>query len=408
MVPPKFDVETVPGFRSRDRWNERGERVSEGGRRYMLSTMLAVTSGRGTSVADAVKLLRDTVSAETPTAPIREGTVYYVKNGDVRSRTREWGFASAVESLKKLGVKAEIVDGTLPPKKDDVAGAMIGIADFDWPQSESRILPGAIVEHLTSFGGVMREHSGQTPLSAFLKHGAAGASGTVTEPYAIQAKFPSPFIHVHYARGATLAEAFYQSVQGPYQLLIVGDPLCAPWKQEAARAELPGDAKSNANPPADPLAPPFGDPVAAVDIDESKLSDGLLLRRMGSGAADNPAPAVIADTREGDWLAKAGLQPGQTFELKAIFPTSGCAEFAAQFQLTGNCDATVKVDGQLLKSTADARWEYLPVRARDGWHRLSIEGTAPKDAGARPQLSIRYGGEGTQSLDGKRFRHETP
>jgi hypothetical protein len=31
-----------------------------------------------------------------------------------------------------------------------------------------------------------------------------------------------------------LAEAFYQSVAGPYQLLIVGDPLCAPWAQRPA------------------------------------------------------------------------------------------------------------------------------------------------------------------------------
>ncbi|MFV2067085.1 MAG: hypothetical protein ACC645_08910, partial [Pirellulales bacterium] len=29
--------------------------------------------------------------------------------------------------------------------------------------------------------------------------------------------------------GCSLAEAFYQSVSGPYQLLIVGDPLCRPW-----------------------------------------------------------------------------------------------------------------------------------------------------------------------------------
>jgi hypothetical protein len=46
---------------------------------------------------------------------------------------------------------------------------------------------------------------------------------------AIYVKFPSPMIQVHYARGCTLAEAFYQSVWGPYQLLIVGDPLCRPW-----------------------------------------------------------------------------------------------------------------------------------------------------------------------------------
>jgi hypothetical protein len=36
-------------------------------------------------------------------------------------------------------------------------------------------------------------------------------------------------MHVHYAAGASLAEAYYQSVAGPYQLLIVGDPLCQPW-----------------------------------------------------------------------------------------------------------------------------------------------------------------------------------
>ena len=53
----------------------------------------------------------------------------------------------------------------------------------------------------------------------------------MTEPYSIAEKFPSPMIHVHYARGCDVAEAFYQSVSGPYQLLIVGDPLCRPWAE---------------------------------------------------------------------------------------------------------------------------------------------------------------------------------
>jgi hypothetical protein len=63
----------------------------------------------------------------------------------------------------------------------------------------------------------------------FLRAGAAGASGTVDEPYALQCKFPLPSLQLHYARGASLAEAFYQSVSCPYQLLVVGDPLCQPW-----------------------------------------------------------------------------------------------------------------------------------------------------------------------------------
>ena len=117
----------------------------------------------------------------------------------------------------------------MPSGKQDVVGLMTGAASFDWPSSQSTILPGAICEHLTSFGGALSEGNGQTPLTEFLRYGAAGASGTIVEPYAIQDKFPLADIQVHYARGCSLAESFYQSVFGPYQLLIVGDPLCQPW-----------------------------------------------------------------------------------------------------------------------------------------------------------------------------------
>jgi hypothetical protein len=108
-------------------------------------------------------------------------------------------------------------------------GLMTGWPTFDFKASGSTILPGAICEHLTSSGGMMATIGGQTPLTDFLKFGAAGASGTVIEPIALQAKFPLPSLQLHYARGCSLAESFYQAVTGPYQLLIVGDPLCQPW-----------------------------------------------------------------------------------------------------------------------------------------------------------------------------------
>ncbi len=75
----------------------------------------------------------------------------------------------------------------------------------------------------------MTPGSGQTKLTEYLRYGAAGGSGAVYEPYSIQAKFPHPMIHAHYAAGVTLAEAFYLSITGPYQMLIVGDPLCQPF-----------------------------------------------------------------------------------------------------------------------------------------------------------------------------------
>ena len=227
MKQPLLDLQPSVGFRSAYGWSRRGQLTEPGlGRRYMLSTMLAVTSGRGNSVREAIAYLRRSVAADG-SAPA--GTVYFLQNSNVRSRTRAWAFRAAAKTLQELGVAAEILDGRLPTNKPDVAGAVIGTAVFDWKACGSTILPGAICDHLTSMGGVMTGRAGQTPLTEFLRHGAAGASGTVTEPMAIQAKFPLAFMHVHYARGCSLAEAFYQSVAGPYQLLIVGDPLCRPW-----------------------------------------------------------------------------------------------------------------------------------------------------------------------------------
>jgi hypothetical protein len=233
----KFEIIPTSGFRASVGWLPTGQPVPAAkGVRYMLSTVLACTSGRGNSVADALRSLRRSIEAD---GSHPKGTIYYMQNRDVRSTTREWGFRRAVEKLREAGVSAEIVDGVLPRNKSDVAGATIGSADFVWEGSGSKFLPGAIGDNLTSYGGALAEGDGQTAITEFIRHGAAGAGGTVTEPFAIQAKFPAPFIHYHYALGCSLAEAFYQSLAAPYQLLIVGDALCAPWKKELS--VLPGE-----------------------------------------------------------------------------------------------------------------------------------------------------------------------
>lgn len=275
MSQVRIEVQSPRGFRSDRSWNFGGEPVDAPAPRYLLSTVLGVSTGRGLSIPAIIENLQRSASADATRPP---GTIYYVKNGDIRSVTREWGFAPAVAALKDLGVAAVIQDGILPAHADDVAGAMIGIADFDWPASKSTILPGAIVEHLTSFGGVMTAGAGQTPLTEFLRHGAAGASGTVTEPYAIQAKFPDPFLHVHYARGAALAEAFYQSVAGPYQLLIVGDPLCTPWRRpfDVTVADFPEQPVSGPLRLAPRAAAPDREPVP-VDWYLDGLRQGTVL-----------------------------------------------------------------------------------------------------------------------------------
>lgn len=216
------------GFRWRYFWDSSGKKTdgSKPAQRYLLSTMLAVTSGRGNTVDEVLNYLRRAVLADG-TRP--RGTIYFMWNKDVRSTTRDKCFPAIAAQINAAGVRAVVQQGVLPTGAKDVAGMMVGASDFDLAKDGIQILPGAICDHLTSTGGILLAGEGQTPLTEFLRRGAAGASGTVVEPLALQAKFPLPSIQLHYIRGCSLAEAFYQSVSCPYQLLIVGDPLCQPW-----------------------------------------------------------------------------------------------------------------------------------------------------------------------------------
>jgi hypothetical protein len=215
-------------FHSRLLWAHDGKQTDDPklGQNYLLSAMLGVTAGRGNTEAEIISYLKRAVAADGTRPP---GTIYFMQNKDIRSVTRHDCYAGVVEQLKSLGVTARVEQGIIPQKANTVAGIMTGASDFDFGASKSRMVPGAICDNLTSLGGALTVNAGQTPLTEFLRHGAAGASGTVFEPLALQAKFPLPSLFIHYARGCSLAEAFYQSVAQPYQLLIVGDPLCQPW-----------------------------------------------------------------------------------------------------------------------------------------------------------------------------------
>ncbi|MGC4002035.1 MAG: hypothetical protein QM811_02350 [Pirellulales bacterium] len=214
------------GFRAWYGWGAGGELLEAGGERYILSAMLGVGGANGNTPAETLADLRSSAKADG-TRPA--GTFYFSDHGDVRSKTRVPQFAAAVAALEKLGRKAEIVPDVFLKGRKDVLGATLGFTDRNTVVDDVRFLPGAIVENLTSYGGKFDGGHGQALLTQMLRLGAGGSSGTVEEPLAIPAKFPHAFVHVHYARGCTLAESFYQAVQGPYQLLIVGDPLCAPW-----------------------------------------------------------------------------------------------------------------------------------------------------------------------------------
>jgi uncharacterized protein (TIGR03790 family) len=275
------------GFSTRYQWDHLGEKAEKEGQKYILSAMLAYTDGRGNTVDEALAYLQRSAAADA-TEP--KGTVYFMKHGDIRSKTREPAFDETVAALHELGIGAEVVEDTLPRDRADVLGVMLGSAEFDFASCDSTILPGAICENLTSLGGILRTGAGQTPLSELLRFGAAGSSGTVTEPYALQPKFPHPRLFVHYARGCTLAEAYYQSVQAPYQLLVVGDPLCRPWvkpRQVVVEGWVPGATLTGIL----PIKPSVDNEDADRPIDRFELFvDGRLI------TACKPGGVVLCDT----------------------------------------------------------------------------------------------------------------
>jgi len=229
------------GFSAQYEWNGATQPVktirSESLHSHYLATMLAYTGPRGNSVPEVKNYLAAARSSDG-TRP--DGTVYLLVNKDVRSETRQPLFLETVAALERRGHRAEILvpgqaqqNGILPQHREDVIGAVVGRREFKWQSSGSRLLPGAIAECLTSYGGHFNLDQ-QTKLTEFLRYGAAGSSGAVVEPFSLQAKFPVPLLHVHYADGSSLAEAFYQSVEAPYQLLVVGDPLARPYARFAA------------------------------------------------------------------------------------------------------------------------------------------------------------------------------
>lgn len=223
----EFKVVGVKGFDARNFFapNCTDSTNPKHGVSYMLSMVLSHTANNRLSIDEAIAHLERSTLADftNPT-----GTFFFTKTSDVRTTTREPNFQIAIDELKRLKKDARTIDSTLPPEGSAVAGVTFGVSDFDWNRSGAKLLPGSLADNLTSLGGVMTASS-QTKATELLRFGAAAASGTVTEPYALQFKFPLPFLHAFYARGMTAAEAFYASVQSPYQLLILGDPLCQPY-----------------------------------------------------------------------------------------------------------------------------------------------------------------------------------
>jgi len=334
---------------------------------YYLSTQLGYTGRYGNSVPEILAYLRAAARSDG-TSPA--GTVYICRNGDIRSKAREPFFATLIAELERRGRNVELLDGVLPTGKADVIGAVVGKAGFSWAKSKSGILPGAICEHLTSHGANFGT-PGQTKIAEFLRFGAAGSSGTVVEPYAIHQKFPNPLIHVFYADGCSLAEAFFQSVWGPYQLMVAGDGLARPFAKfvevdvDAPPAPWKGIVQLTARAPGatvelwvdgDYVA--SGKPGAALPLDTTQLDDGhhdvRLVVVAGDAVATRSYARLDAVVGNHGHTVKVEDVANRTPEFGREMTLRVKAKRAAEFQLwQGGRMLAKSTDGKLVLETED-------------------------------------------------------
>lgn len=115
--------------------------------------------------------------------------------------------------------------------------AMAGSMRPAMPATPAAWLPGAMADHLTSFGGTPGANTvtGQSTVLDWIASGATASHGTVSEPCNHLQKFPHPQVLLgHYAQGATAIEAYWKSVAWPQQSLFIGEPLAAPFAPRTA------------------------------------------------------------------------------------------------------------------------------------------------------------------------------
>ncbi len=154
------------------------------------------------------------------------GTAYLVTTEDQARNVRSAGYADA-RLLAGARIRIDTI-GEPVQGRSDVMFYFIGASAVS-KLASNRFLPGAVADHLTSFGGDLLG-GGQMSSLRWLEAGATGSYGAVAEPCNYTAKFPNVGLMMkHYLGGETLLEAYWKSVAMPGQGLFVGEPLARPF-----------------------------------------------------------------------------------------------------------------------------------------------------------------------------------
>jgi uncharacterized protein (TIGR03790 family) len=156
------------------------------------------------------------------------GTAYLVIGDDKARNARATEYPLA-EKETRDSIDVDIVHGLPLTGRSDVMFYFVGAVSV--PELDTnRFLPGAVADHLTSYGGMLTD-SPQMSSLRWLEAGATGSYGTVVEPCAFPQKFPNvTMLMSYYTAGETLIEAYWKSVAMPGQGIFIGEPLAAPFR----------------------------------------------------------------------------------------------------------------------------------------------------------------------------------
>ena len=156
------------------------------------------------------------------------GTAYLVISDDKARNARAPEYPLA-EKETGNAINVNVVHNLPLTDRRDVMFYFVGaiaVPNLD----TNRFLPGAVADHLTSFGGMLTD-SPQMSSLRWLEAGATGSYGTVVEPCAFPQKFPNvTMLMSYYTAGETLIEAYWKSVAMPGQGIFIGEPLAAPFR----------------------------------------------------------------------------------------------------------------------------------------------------------------------------------
>ena len=179
------------------------------------------------------KALIDRGMKADETYPTQTG--YLLQTSDANRSRRAEKFA-LIQLLFESRFRIEFLQQDAIINRDDVMFYFTGLPSI--PNLDTLdFLPGAIADHLTSFGGQLTKgKSGQMSSLRWLEAGATGSYGAVVEPCNFNEKFPEPGLVIDtYISGATLMESYWKSVLWPGQGVFIGEPLARPFGSKDAQ-----------------------------------------------------------------------------------------------------------------------------------------------------------------------------